>query len=162
MIHYNQYIHDHVKAKTLFSTHYHEITVLEEVLSELKNIHVGAVEKDGELVFLHKMLAGPADKSYGIHVAKLAGLPDSLLERSSEILAHLENSTPEMGTQMQMSVTEKDRVAEEEIKEETEQLSLFGNTQEESAVLQELKALNLLDMTPMDALNSLFQLQKKL
>lgn len=157
-----EYIHDHVKAKTLFSTHYHEITVLEEVLSELKNIHVGAVEKDGELVFLHKMLAGPADKSYGIHVAKLAGLPDSLLERSSEILAHLENSTPEMGTQMQMSVTEKDRVAEEEIKEETEQLSLFGNTQEESAVLQELKALNLLDMTPMDALNSLFQLQKKL
>src|SRR5699024_9461415 len=70
-----EYIHQEVRAKTLFSTHYHELTVLDERLSGLKNIHVGAVEQDGEVVFLHKMMEGPADKSYGIHVAKLAGLP---------------------------------------------------------------------------------------
>ncbi len=72
-----EFVHDHVHAKTLFSTHYHELTVLEDSLKGLKNVHVGAVEKDGELVFLHQMQDGPADKSYGIHVAKLAGLPDS-------------------------------------------------------------------------------------
>ena len=67
-----EYIHRHVQAKTLFSTHYHELTVLEKELPQLKNVHVGAVEKDGEVVFLHKMMDGPADKSYGIHVAKIA------------------------------------------------------------------------------------------
>ena len=149
-----EYIHEKVKAKTLFSTHYHEITVLEEVLSGLRNVHVGAVEEDGELVFLHKMMEGSADKSYGIHVAKLAGLPDDLLNRSSEILAHLEADTPEMQMNFnQASLTE-------EVAEETEQLSLFGG--EENPVVTELKNLNLLDMTPMDALNCLFQLQKKL
>src|SRR5699024_2077656 len=74
-----EYVHDKVQAKTLFSTHYHELTALENNLPHLKNIHVGAVEKDGELVFLHKIQAGPADRSYGVHVAKLAGLPASLL-----------------------------------------------------------------------------------
>ncbi|MEA4829368.1 MAG: DNA mismatch repair protein MutS, partial [Enterococcus thailandicus] len=67
-----EYIHQNVQAKTLFSTHYHELTVLDQELSQLKNVHVGAVEKDGEVVFLHKMMEGPADKSYGIHVAKIA------------------------------------------------------------------------------------------
>ncbi len=85
-----EFVHNRVHAKTLFSTHYHELTVLEESLPELKNVHVGAVEKDGELVFLHQMQNGPADKSYGIHVAKLAGLPDSLLTRADQILTRLE------------------------------------------------------------------------
>ena len=85
-----EYIHKVVKAKTLFSTHYHELTVLDEVLPQLRNIHVGAVEKDGEVVFLHKMMEGAADKSYGIHVAKIAGLPTDLLERAATILQHLE------------------------------------------------------------------------
>ncbi|MBO0476543.1 DNA mismatch repair protein MutS [Vagococcus sp. DIV0080] len=149
-----EYIHEKVGAKTLFSTHYHEITVLEEVLTGLKNIHVGAVEENGKLVFLHKMMTGSADKSYGIHVAKLAGLPDELLVRSSEILAHLEGETPEM------SLTEKESVAPV-VSEATEQLSLFEDSQE-NPVLKELKEINLLEMTPMDALNCLFQLQKKL
>ena len=153
-----EYIHEKVKAKTLFSTHYHEITVLEEVLSGLKNIHVGAVEEDGELVFLHKMMEGSADKSYGIHVAKLAGLPDELLDRSSDILAHLESETPEMTLQITDSVSKVEVV--EAVVEETEQLSLFA--QEDNPVLKELKELNLLEMTPMAALNCLFQLQKKL
>lgn len=80
-----EYLHDHVHAKTLFSTHYHELTGLETTLDKLQNVHVGAVEEHGNLVFLHKMLAGPADKSYGIHVAKLAGLPDDLLTRADSI-----------------------------------------------------------------------------
>ncbi len=150
-----EYIHEHVKAKTLFSTHYHEITVLEDVLSGLKNIHVGAVEENGELVFLHKMMTGSADKSYGIHVAKLAGLPNDLLERSAEILSHLEGTTPEINLN-----SPKVEVVEV-VAEETEQLSLFTDATD-SPVLKELKELNLLDMTPMDALNCLFQLQKKL
>ena len=75
-----EYVHDKVKAKTLFSTHYHELTVLEQELPRLANIHVGAVEKDGELVFLHKMQAGPADRSYGVHVAKLAGMPAKFID----------------------------------------------------------------------------------
>lgn len=86
-----EYVHDHVHAKTLFSTHYHELTGLDKSLKQLKNIHVGAVEQNGNLVFLHKMKDGPADKSYGIHVAKLAGMPEELLQRANVILQHLEN-----------------------------------------------------------------------
>lgn len=85
-----EHIHEKVHAKTLFSTHYHELTVLDERLPRLTNVHVGAVEEEGELVFLHKMLPGPADKSYGIQVAKLAGLPDELLSRATVILEQLE------------------------------------------------------------------------
>ena len=153
-----EYIHKNVKAKTLFSTHYHEITVLEEELSGLKNIHVGAVEKDGEVVFLHKMMTGPADKSYGVHVAKLAGLPDDLLERASDILVHLEAKTTDVTIE-----SIKEQPIQQDVVEETEQLSLFGGLSEsETTVLTELKELSLLEMTPMDALNCLFKLQKKL
>lgn len=140
-----EYIHQNVKAKTLFSTHYHELTPLENELAHLRNIHVGAVEQDGEVVFLHKMMTGPADKSYGIHVAKIAGLPKSLLERADYLLVALENGE------------QAPKVAEE-----VEQLSLFSESNEaERAVLSELKALNVLEMTPLDALNALHQLQKK-
>lgn len=153
-----EYIHKNVKAKTLFSTHYHEITVLEEELSGLKNIHVGAVEKGGEVVFLHKMMTGPADKSYGVHVAKLAGLPDDLLERASDILVHLEAKTTDVTIE-----SIKEQPNQQDVVEETEQLSLFGGLSEsETTVLTELKELSLLEMTPMDALNCLFKLQKKL
>src|SRR5699024_49294 len=78
-----EYVHDRVGAKTLFSTHYHELTALEERLERLENIHVGAVEVEGDLVFLHKMSPGSADKSYGVQVAKLAGLPTSVLNPAS-------------------------------------------------------------------------------
>jgi DNA mismatch repair protein MutS len=157
-----EYIHKNVRAKTLFSTHYHELTALDKELSHLKNIHVGAVEKDGEVVFLHKMMDGPADKSYGIHVAKIAGLPERLLDRASDILTALEagesvidHSVPAAPT----SETEELLVVEEE----TQQLSLFAETsEEESKVVAALKSLNLLEMTPMDALNTLYQLQKQL
>ncbi|MFC4710983.1 DNA mismatch repair protein MutS [Enterococcus eurekensis] len=142
-----EYIHQEVKAKTLFSTHYHELTVLDEELSRLKNIHVGAVEQEGEVVFLHKMMAGPADKSYGIHVAKIAGLPKKLLERADYILMNLENGHQHLSTPTPP----------------VEQLSLFSESNEiETQVIDELKALNVLEMTPLDAINALHQLQKKI
>lgn len=148
-----EYIHREVKAKTLFSTHYHELTVLDESLSGVKNIHVGAVEKNGEVVFLHKMMDGPADKSYGIHVAKIAGLPSDLLARAATILTALEAEEQPLKT----------AVYSEDIKEETEQLSLFKEiSTEEVSVIEALRRMNLLEMTPMDALTQLHELQKRI
>ena len=158
-----EYIHQEVKAKTLFSTHYHELTVLDQELAQLKNVHVGAVEQDGEVVFLHKMMDGPADKSYGIHVAKIAGLPAELLGRAEVILASLEaNHTPQtVSTTAAVQVAEINEPAE--VIEETQQLSLFGEiSEQEQQVLQTLKAMNVLDMTPMDALNALYALHKQM
>ena len=80
-----EHIHDQIGAKTLFSTHYHELTVLEESLDQLKNVHVSAIEENGKVVFLHKIQDGAADKSYGIHVAQLAELPDSLIARERSV-----------------------------------------------------------------------------
>lgn len=169
------YIHTNVRAKTLFSTHYHELTTLEGQLSGLTNSHVGAVEKDGEVVFLHKMLEGPADKSYGIHVAKLAGLPEDLLQHAATILASLESenlpakATPQAIEEetisimepLEQQITVESKPVNEEY-EEVGQLSLFeGLTSEQEAVLTEIETINLLEMTPMAALNFLYDLQKK-
>jgi DNA mismatch repair protein MutS len=146
-----EYIHENVHAKTLFSTHYHELTELEQRLTGLKNIHVGAIEKNGEVIFLHKIMEGPADKSYGIHVAKIAGMPTELLQRAASILEHLENTAPtakEMDTPKVL---------------ENEQLSLFNEVPlADLGVVDTLRKLNLLEMTPMDALNTLYELQKRL
>ena len=144
-----EYIHKNVKAKTLFSTHYHELTILEESLPQLKNVHVGAVEQNGEVVFLHKLMDGPADKSYGIHVAKIAGMPTDLLSRAATILSALESDAP-----VQKNV---------EIVEETEQLSLFSEVSTaELGVVDSIKKANLLEMNPMEALNFLYELQKRI
>ena len=86
-----EYIHDNIKCKTLFSTHYHELTDLENNLKHLKNIHVSAHLEDGNITFLHKIEEGSIDKSYGIHVARLAGLPDNLIKRADQILNVYEN-----------------------------------------------------------------------
>ncbi|WP_438763563.1 DNA mismatch repair protein MutS [Enterococcus sp. AZ194] len=153
-----EYIHKEVRAKTLFSTHYHELTVLDEALSHLKNVHVGAVEKDGEVVFLHKMMDGPADKSYGIHVAKIAGLPTNLLSRAATILKALEEGSHSQ-SHSQSILPESARDEEED----SQQLSLFTEiSTEEIGVVDTLKKLNLLEMTPMDALNTLYDLQKRI
>lgn len=77
----------------MFATHYHELTALSNSLTHLVNVHVATLEKDGEVTFLHKIVDGPADKSYGIHVAKIAGLPADLLERADTILTQLEGET---------------------------------------------------------------------
>ena len=86
-----EHIHDEIGANTLFSTHYHELTTLNTQLSRLENVHVAAMEQDGKVVFLHKVMKGAADKSYGIYVADLAGLPTPLLDRAKELLQTFEN-----------------------------------------------------------------------
>ena len=157
-----EYIHEEVKAKTLFSTHYHELTQLDTELSGLKNNHVGAVEQDGEVVFLHKMMEGPADKSYGVHVAKLAGLPQRLLERASVILEELEKTSP-TSTVTTLEQSKKAPVQEVTPQVEEGQMSLFSGLEaSEQEVIDELKQLNLLDITALQALTILVDLQKKL
>ncbi|RAT06463.1 hypothetical protein A6E25_04510 [Bacillus cereus] len=184
-----EHIHDQIGAKTLFSTHYHELTVLEESLDQLKNVHVSAIEENGKVVFLHKIQDGAADKSYGIHVAQLAELPDSLIARAKEVLAQLEGQEEiiipkrvEVKMQEQEVIPEPVVVKEapveiEETKvenEEESQLSFFGGEQspkkqdkpvldtKETAVLAQIKKIDLLDMTPLEAMNELYRLQKKL
>ncbi|MFB5164566.1 DNA mismatch repair protein MutS [Parageobacillus toebii] len=155
-----EYIHDHIGAKTLFSTHYHELTDLEQSLAKLKNVHVRAVEENGKVVFLHKIEEGPADQSYGIHVAELAELPASLIQRAKEILAELEQ--------------QEQRKKQPSGKNEAvfEQLSMFAEEQpskeeshlskKEKKALEALKSVNLLETTPLEALNKLYEIQKLL
>ena len=179
-----EYVHQHVRAKTLFSTHYHELTSLEETLPRLKNVHVGATEKNGELVFLHKVSAGPADKSYGIHVAKLAGMPAPLLKRADQILQKLENKEAELAkkgaagptsqpTPQQPAAQLTDRVQEAPaaapLVEQNGQMELFNPQpaakkldKKEERVLNQLKELNLMGMTPMEVMNQLYDWQQKL
>ncbi|WP_026559267.1 DNA mismatch repair protein MutS [Bacillus sp. J37] len=162
-----EHIHEHIGAKTLFSTHYHELTILETHLSSLKNIHVKAIEENGKVVFLHKIEEGAADKSYGIHVAELADLPPSLIQRAKQILTELEQDRSDTTTlpKMKKAVIKEDSLTDS-------QLSLFPDEQvvsvkepvlskKEKSVLDLLKSLNLLEMTPLDAMNELYQLQKK-
>lgn len=138
-----EYIHDKVKAKTFFSTHYHELTDLEKTHNHLKNVHVSAKEENGNITFLHKIMSGPADKSYGVHVAKLAKLPNDLIKRAEEILSKFENS-------------------EKNNKEsyETTQISFDLEEEKENEVLKELDELNVLELTPIDAMNKLFELKE--
>lgn len=180
-----EHIHDQIGAKTLFSTHYHELTVLEESLDNLKNVHVSAIEENGKVVFLHKIQEGAADKSYGIHVAQLAELPDSLIARAKEVLAQLEGQEEVIipkRTEMKVSeeIVQEPVVVKEELDalpeevEEESQLSFFTAEQrvkkedkpaldsKETAVLTQIKKIDLLDMTPLEALNELYRLQKKL
>ena len=139
-----EYIHDNIKCKTLFSTHYHELTDLENNLKNLKNIHVSAVEEDGNITFLHKIKNGSIDKSYGIHVAKLANLPDSLIKRANQILNVYENKEKKRDIIIQ------------------EALPLDDLIKEESEVEKELKKINPLEMTPLEAINFLYELKQKI
>ena len=141
-----EHIHDKIKAKTMFSTHYHELTSLEKDLKNLKNVHVSAIEEKGHITFLHKVKAGAVDKSYGIHVASLAKLPESLIERAAEIL----------------SVYEKKNIR----KETFTQTSLFELTETEvepkvNEIEEKIKKINPLEMTPMEALSFLYEINKE-
>lgn len=165
-----EHVHDKVGAKTLFSTHYHELTVLEERLEHLENVHVGAVEEDGNLVFLHKITSGSADKSYGVQVAKLAGLPETVLTRASAILTELEkkNEVPvydQLANVEEAQETEVQKAEGHEPEmEDISQMSLFngGWTETEDAVLEELKKIDVLNLTPLEAMNALNELKNKL
>ncbi|MCY8529611.1 DNA mismatch repair protein MutS, partial [Bacillus licheniformis] len=168
-----EYVHEHIGAKTLFSTHYHELTSLEEKLDDLKNVHVRAEEYEGKVVFLHQIKEGAADKSYGIHVAQLAELPDGLISRAKTILKELESGAKEAAPSTAPNmVKEAAEEAAATVADQPAQLSFFETdkpieketklSKKEQAVLAEFKAMDLLDMTPIQVMNELYRLQKKL
>ena len=138
-----EYICNNIGAKTMFSTHYHELTALEKNVTGLKNVHVETIEKDGEVTFLHKIKSGAIDKSYGIHVAKLAKLPSDIISRAKEILNIYESKEKNESVFTQMS------------------LDLDSCVDKNNEVLEELKNINPLEITPLDALNILYKLKDK-
>lgn len=162
-----EYIHDKIGANTLFSTHYHELTALEEQLSRLQNVHVSATEKDGKVVFLHKVREGAADKSYGVHVAQLAEMPDAIIDRARVLLEQFESK--EHGVASVAATVVSEVVAEDEL-----QLSLFAEEEKASAVaaaeltdveqdvLQRLEKINIMGTAPIQAINVLYELQQAL
>jgi DNA mismatch repair protein MutS len=140
-----EYIHNHpqLRAKTLFATHYHELTQLAELLPGIRNYNVAVSEADGKVVFLHKIVSGGADRSYGIHVAQLAGLPTPVIQRASEIMAELEKTS---GRAVKIDP------------HAAQQAMLFP---ESSPLLDELKELDVNALSPIEALNKLFEWQRK-
>jgi len=141
-----EYINDNIKALTLFSTHYHELTSLEKKYRTIKNVHVSAVENEGNITFLHKIKNGAVDKSYGIHVARLAEMPDSLLDRADKILKEYESGS-------------KKKV----IEEEKVQLSFdFIEEKQDDEIKEKILKINPLEMTPIEALNYLYELKNSI
>ncbi len=140
-----EYIHNHpqLRAKTLFATHYHELTQLADLLPGVRNYNVAVSEADNKVVFLHKIIPGGADKSYGIHVAQLAGLPSPVVQRANEIMAELERSSGR-GVKIDPNAAK--------------QAALFPET---NPLLDEIKNLDVNSLSPIEALNKLFEWQKR-
>ncbi len=147
-------------AKTLFATHYHELTDLEKSLHSLKNYCVAVKEMGEDIIFLHKIVPGSVDHSYGIQVAKLAGVPSGVLERARMILSELEKDQTRHLSVSVASPTPIKSVIKDMSKKDTQQLSLFEN--KHIALIDELKALDIMELTPMKALQILYDLQKKI
>jgi len=155
-----EYIHEkeEVRAKTLFATHYHELTELSLTLPRIKNSHVTVKEREDDIVFLRKIVPGPSDQSYGIHVAKLAGVPRDVIDRAKEILFNLEKQ--------ELDDAGRPRLAYRSSKKRDKaQLFLFQQDREQ-ALLEDIKGdidkCNVSEMTPLDALNFLSQLKRKI
>jgi DNA mismatch repair protein MutS len=127
----------------LFATHFHELTQLSELLPLVSNYNVAVSEADNQVVFLHKIISGGADKSYGIHVAQMAGLPSSVIQRARELLIQLEKTSRE--------------IEHPEI-DLTQQINLFPET---NPILDELKVIDLNTTTPLDAMNHLYEWKKR-
>ena len=142
-----EYIHDNIKAITFFSTHYHELTSLEEHKAHIKNVHVSAHEENGVITFLHKVKDGSVDKSYGIHVAKLAQLPDSLIKRADEILKTYENKKTKKEVVSQISMNLEESVAP---------------INKYDIIKKKLDDINPLELSPMEALNVLYELKSEM
>lgn len=141
-----EYISKNIHCKTLFSTHYHELTSLERNITSIKNIHVSAHEENGTITFLHKIKSGAVDKSYGIHVARLAGMPDELLKRADEILHYYESNSKE----------------KKKSEEKDDNIQLMMNFEEEkktNPLKEKLDQIDPLHLSPMEALNVLFELK---
>ncbi len=143
-----EYIHSYpnLGAKTLFATHYHELVELANFLPRVRNFNIAVAEDKGEVIFLYKIVPGGVDKSYGIHVAKLAGLPRSVVHRAQEVLTELED-----GSQQASSKRRRKEAA-------SQQLPLLG---QKSPLFDELEKLDINSLTPLEALNKLYELQKK-
>ncbi len=146
-----EYIANNIKCRTLFATHYHELTQLAELFSNVKNCNVAVREWMDEVVFLHKILPGGTDKSYGIHVAKLAGVPKTILDRSKEILEELENSFAKEATTEHLA-RHKTKIPDAD--------SLF--VQKHKSVLDKLAAIDINNLTPIEAINLLNQIKKEI
>lgn len=138
-----EYITQNIKAKTLFSTHYHELTQMQEQYPSIKNVHVEVHEEDDHVTFLYRMLEGKADKSYGINVARLAKLPDSVLARAKQLLAQYEQEEAAIITAKEPVVMEKEHPIQKEI-------------------MEYLKMIDINTMTPMDALQFISDMKQKL
>jgi DNA mismatch repair protein MutS len=140
-----EYVHNHpgLRAKTLFATHYHELTQLSDLLPGVRNYNVAVSEADGEVVFLHKIIAGGSDRSYGIHVAQLAGLPRPVIQRADEILRQLE-ATSGHAVKIDPQVPK--------------QLNLFPET---NPLLEELKKLDTNTISPIEALNRIYEWKRR-
>ena len=137
-----EYIHDRIKAKTLFATHYHQLIALENVLSGVKNYSVAVKERGKDIIFLRRIVPGGTDRSYGVHVARLAGLPKKVLERSEELLKEYDNDNGHV--QQPAAAAAPDNMM----------VSLFG-----SSIANELLKLDVMSMTPIEAMSALYKLQ---
>lgn len=149
-------------AKTLFATHYHELTELEGKLSNVNNYCIAVKEKGDDIVFLRKIVKGGADKSYGIQVAKLAGVPDSVIERAKELVQELSNA--DITEALNEAKTEKSKPrtkAKKYDQVDLDQMTLFDTVSDED-VLNELKSIEISTLTPIEALNVLNRLQNRL
>ena len=150
-----EYVNKNIGCKTLFSTHYHELTALSKEMSTIKNVHVDAHEENGEVTFLHKVVSGPIDKSYGIHVAKLAHMPEELLKRASEILSVYEAKDTKNKKVEQVSFFDEEETSKEQNPEVKTEIQYI-----KSEVEEELKNINVDNLRPIDALNSLYKLKE--
>ena len=141
-----EYISENIGAFTLFSTHYHELTRLDKKFKNIKNVHVSAVENGNQITFLHKVKNGAVDKSYGIHVARLAKMPDELLDRAEEILSEYESNSKKKNPEekVQLAMNFEPTVKKDDIIKET------------------IDKIDVLNTTPMEALNVLFDLKQKI
>nr|WP_330389594.1 DNA mismatch repair protein MutS [Cellulosilyticum sp. I15G10I2] len=152
---------DKLGAKTLFATHYHELTDLEKNIPSLKNYCVAVKEMGEDIIFLHKIVPGSVDHSYGIQVAKLAGVPSMVLERAKSILSDLEkDQTHHLNVTADKPLPVEKMDKKGVAQQASQQLSLFEN--KHVHVINELKALDVMDLTPMKALQVLYDLQKKI
>ena len=139
-----EYIHNHIHAKTIFSTHYHELTKMSKNLKRIKNIHVSASEENGVVTFLHKVCDGAIDKSYGINVARLSNLPNEVIERASDILKTYEDK----------KIIKKETVLQTTFD--------FSNDNKNNEIIDELKKIDPLNMTAIEALNKLYEICEKI
>lgn len=149
-------------AKTLFATHYHELTELEGKLNNVHNYCIAVKEKGDDIVFLRKIVQGGADKSYGIQVAKLAGVPDSVIERAKEIVEELSANDITSVTKNITPATAGTKKKKERLDEvDLTQMSLFDTVKDDD-ILEELKTIDVGNLTPIEALNKLYELQNKI